>query len=133
MKPRAALRILVVDDEIEMASMIAEELADRGYSVVALASPTEALERLKDEPFDALITDLSMPHVDGIGLLRMSRAFDPSRPVIVITGHAAIDIAIEASAYGAFHYLSKPFSLVRLVELVDAALHVGESHGYTAP
>jgi two-component system, NtrC family, response regulator HydG len=124
--PRVPLvpRILVVDDELEMASLIAEELGDRGYAVVALRSGTEALERLKHEHFDALVTDLRMPGVDGIGLLRVSRALDPTRPVIVMTGHGAIDSALAASEEGVFHYLTKPFRLAHLVELVEAALRV---------
>lgn len=124
MHRRAGLRILVVDDEFEMAAMIVEELGDRGYSAVALRSGREAVERLKQESFDALVTDLRMPSMDGLGLLQASRTLDPSRPVIVMTGHGAIDTALEAAYHGAFHYLTKPFSLARLVELLDASLEV---------
>ena len=97
-------------------------MGDRGYNAVALRSGREALERLQHEHFDALVTDLRMPGIDGMGLLRASRALDPSRPVIVMTGHGAIDTALEAASQGAFHYITKPFSLVHLVELIEAAL-----------
>ena len=117
-----APRILVVDDEFEMAAMIVEELGDRGYSAVALRSGREALERLERETFDAVVTDLRMPGVDGLALLRASRELDPSRPVILMTAHGAIDAALEAVGNGAFHYLTKPFSLARLVELLESAL-----------
>lgn len=129
MYDKAALRILVVDDELEMAAVIAEELGDRGYSAVALRSGAVALERLRREPFDALVTDLRMPGVDGLELLRASRLLDPSRPVIVMTGHGAIDTALEAANQGAFHYLTKPFSLAHLVELIEMALHLHEGEG----
>jgi DNA-binding NtrC family response regulator len=126
-----ALRVLVVDDELEMAAMIVEELGDRGYRAVALRSGRDAIERLRGEHFDALITDLRMPGVDGLRLLRASRALDPSRPVIVMTGHGALDTALEASRHGAFHYLTKPFSLARLVDLLESAL--GEQANHTLP
>lgn len=119
-------RVLVVDDDFEMAAMIVEELGDRGYGAVALRSGAVAVERLQHEPFDALVTDLRMPGIDGLSLLRASRALDPSRPVIVMTGHGAIDTALEATHHGAFHYLTKPFTLAHLVELLDVALHRDE-------
>jgi DNA-binding NtrC family response regulator len=127
MADRVAVRILVVDDELEMAAVIADELGDRGYSAVAIRSGREAIERLRHEPFDALVTDLRMPDVDGLRLLRVSRALDPSRPVIVMTGHGAIDTALEAAGQGAFHYLTKPFSLTHLVELIETALHAHDA------
>jgi DNA-binding NtrC family response regulator len=122
-------RILVVDDELEMAAMVTDELNDRGYSAVALRSAREALERLEHERFDALITDLRMPDIDGLRLLRASRALDPSRPVLVMTGHMAIDTALEAVNQGAFHYVIKPFNLSHLVELLEDALHVVPAKG----
>jgi len=131
MPHKIVLRVLVVDDELEMAAMIADEFGDRGYSAVALRSGREAIERLTHEHFDAVVTDLRMPGVDGMALLRASRALDPSRPVIVMTGHGAIDTALEAATQGAFHYLTKPFSPVHLVELVETALHAGEGAGQT--
>jgi two-component system response regulator HydG len=115
-------RVLVVDDELEMTSMVADELEFRGYEVLALQSGREALRRLEHEAFDALITDLRMPDVDGLSLLRASRALDPTRPVIVMTGHVAIDAALEALDRGAFRYVVKPFRPSHLVELLEAAL-----------
>jgi two-component system response regulator AtoC len=130
---KAALRILVVDDEFEMAAVIAEELGDRGYSAVAVPSGEAAIECLRRQRFDALVTDLRMPGVDGLRLLRVSRELDPSRPVIVMTGHGAIDTALETTYHGAFHYITKPFNLVHLVELIERALHVHEDAGQIEP
>ena len=117
-------RILVVDDELEMAALVADEMVERGYFAVALRYGRDAIERLRLERFDALITDLRMPDVDGLALLRASRALDPSRPVIVMTGHMAIDTALEAVNQGAVHYVIKPFNLSHLVKLVEDALHM---------
>ncbi len=128
-----SVRILVVDDELEMAAMIADELGDHGYTAVALRLGTEALQRLQDESFDALVTDLRMPGIDGLALLRASRALDPSRPVIVMTGHMAIDTALEAVNQGAFHYIIKPFSLSHLVELVEDSLQAARRAGQLSP
>jgi len=121
---KTPLRVLVVDDDLEMAAMVADELGDRGYTAVALRLAREAVELLTDGTFDALITDLRMPHIDGLTLLRASRALDPSRPVIVMTGHMAIATALEAVNEGAFHYVIKPFNLSHLVELLEEALQV---------
>jgi DNA-binding NtrC family response regulator len=127
MDSNSAPRILVVDDELEMGLMVADELADCGYRAVALRSPSEALERIRVERFDAIITDLRMPGVDGLELLRLSRTLDPSRPVIIMTGHATIDTALEADRRGAYHYLIKPFSLSTLIQVLRRALRDASS------
>jgi two-component system response regulator HydG len=122
--PSSSPRVMVVDDEFEMAAMVADELADHGYRALALRSGKEAVARLSVEPYDAVVTDLRMPDVDGLELLRLSRELDPSRPVILMTAHGAIDTAMEACRRGAYHYLTKPFSLATLVRLLDVALGV---------
>jgi|HubBroStandDraft_2_1064218.scaffolds.fasta_scaffold223512_2 DNA-binding NtrC family response regulator len=124
MQPRPIVRVLVVDDEFEMATMIADELEDRGYTTLALCSGREALMRVQRESFDAIVTDLRMPDIDGLELLRKSQDLDPSRPVIVMTGHSAMETALEANRQGAYHYITKPFSLSTLVRLLEAALGV---------
>lgn len=119
-EPRA--RVLIVDDRLEMAEMLAEGLADHGWELVPLASSREALARLEAEPFDALITDLRMPGVDGLQLLAASRRLDASRPVIVMTAYGAIDTAMESMRQGAYHYLTKPFRLEELRTFLRRAL-----------
>src|ERR1700722_20043532 len=104
-------RILVVDDERAMAEMVADGLADRGYAAAACASSEEAVARLRAEAFDALVTDLRMPDVDGLTLLAEARRASPDLPVIVMTAYGAIDTAIESIRRGANHYLTKPFKL----------------------
>lgn len=115
-----ALRVLVVDDRLEMAELVADELRDHGYSAVALNSGREALDFLRRENFDALITDLRMPEVDGLELSRASRELDPSRPVIIMTAYGTLNGALDADRHGALQYLTKPFSLSRLVDLLGS-------------
>ncbi len=117
-----SVRVLVVDDRPEMAQMIADDLTDRGYETVAVSSGGEALRLLNSERVDALVTDLRMPEVDGLELLRISRELDPTRPVILMTAFEAMDTAIEASELGVCHYLTKPFRLDLLARLLRQAI-----------
>jgi len=115
-------RVLVVDDRTEMAEMVADDLCDRGYEGIAVTSGKDALRRLRDERIDALVTDVRMPEIDGLTLLRASRHLDPSRPVIMMTAYGTLDTAIEASGEGAYHFLVKPFRLEELVQVLRRAL-----------
>jgi two-component system response regulator HydG len=122
MSERARARILIVDDHMSMAETVADGLIENGYDALALASSKEAARRLVEEPFDALVTDLRMPEIDGLELLRISRAAAPSRPVIVMTAYSAVDSAIESIRQGAFHYLTKPFKVDELALFLSRAL-----------
>jgi two-component system, NtrC family, response regulator HydG len=115
-------RVLVVDDHLSMAETLADGLSEKGFDAIALASSREAATRLANGAFDALVTDLRMPDVDGLELLRISRAAAPGRPVIVMTAYSAVESAIESIRQGAFHYLTKPFKLDELVLFLDRAL-----------
>ena len=115
-------RVLVVDDEHAMAEMLADGLADHGYEAVATASSEDALRSLGEEAFDALVTDLRMPRVDGLALLAAARKRSADLPVIVMTAYGAVDSAIESIHQGASHYLTKPFKLEELVLFLDRAL-----------
>jgi two-component system response regulator HydG len=117
-------RVLVVDDQFDMAQMIAEHLSDRGYAAVAESSPRKAVEMLSTQCFDVLVTDLRMPDIDGITLLRISRDLDPKRPVIMLTAHSTMETAVEATGRGAYHYLIKPFRLDVLLRLIEQSLTV---------
>jgi two-component system, NtrC family, response regulator HydG len=121
--------VLVVDDRPEMAEVIAEGLCDRGYRALAITSAREALERLRTDRIDALVTDISMPEIGGLELLRASARLDPSRPVIVISAYSTIESAGTASDEGAYHYLPKPFRLDVLSRIVRQALELRSSEG----
>lgn len=115
-------RILIADDNLEMAKSVADGLRERGYVATAVGSGREALNRLIRDPFDALITDLRMPEVDGLALIASSRQLDPNRPVITMTAYSAIDIALESLRQGAYHYLTKPFKTEELAIFLGRAL-----------
>jgi two-component system response regulator HydG len=115
-------RVLVVDDNLEMARTLTEGLCDRGYEAVAVGSGDAAAERLKSEHVDAVVTDLRMPKVDGLDLLALSRSLSPDRPVIVMTAFSAVDTAVESIRQGAYHYLTKPFKLEELALFLRRAL-----------
>jgi DNA-binding NtrC family response regulator len=120
-------RILVVDDHPEMAEMVADDLCQRGYEAWAVSTGHDALRLLRSEHIDGLVTDLRMPKVDGLSLLRASAALDPGRPVIVMTAYGSIDTAIEAVECGTWQYLIKPFRMDVLARLLEGAL--GLRHG----
>jgi two-component system response regulator HydG len=115
-------QILVVDDEREMAEMLADGLADRGYRALVTSSSEEAFVRLGEGGIDALVTDLRMPQIDGLALLVEARRILPDLPVIVMTAYGAIDSAIESIRRGASHYLTKPFKLDELCLFLDRLL-----------
>ncbi len=115
-------RVLVVDDHLEMAEMVAESLADAGFEAEALASGSAALERLEAGGIDALVTDLRMDRVSGLDLLAASKRDSPQRPVVVMTAYGAIDTAVESIRQGAYHYLTKPFQPEELVIFLRRAL-----------
>ncbi len=105
-------RVLVVDDDAEMAELIAEFLAGKGYRAEAAVGGKAALAALKKKrELDAVITDLRMDEVDGLDVLAAAHADDPARPVLIMTAYGTIDGAIEAVRRGAFHYLTKPFKM----------------------
>ncbi len=117
-------RVLVVDDQREMAETLADGLAGRDFDATAATTGSDAVQRLQhDDPgYDALVTDLRMSPMDGLALLAASRANDPARPVIVMTAFGAIDTAVESIRRGASHYLVKPFKLDELVIFLRRAL-----------
>jgi len=115
-------RALIVDDHIEMAQVVAEYLADLGWTCTTVDSGAAAIAALGAGPFDVVITDLRMADIDGLDVLAAARRVDPDLPVLVMTAFGAIDSAIEVMARGARHYLTKPVRLEELRLHVDRAL-----------
>jgi EAL domain-containing protein (putative c-di-GMP-specific phosphodiesterase class I)/CheY-like chemotaxis protein len=113
--------ILVVDDEPTLLRGISRLLTDRGYQVVCERDGEAALHTFRSREFDVIVTDIAMPHMDGIQLLRQLREHDADVPVVLITGEPAVSTAVKALEYGAFHYLTKPIPLGNLEEVVDKA------------
>ncbi|HEY2370318.1 MAG TPA: sigma-54 dependent transcriptional regulator [Polyangiaceae bacterium] len=110
-----------MDDETDSAFMMKMVLEHVGHKVVAVASPGEALDVIMREEIDVVVTDLSMKELDGIGLCTRIKSARPGTPVIIITAHANLDVAIEAIRAGAFDFVLKPFEAERLAAAVDRA------------
>ena len=104
-------RLLIVDDEGEMAEMVAEYLTQKGYRADTAVGGKAAVSALGKKSYDAVITDLRMDGVDGFDVLAAALAGDPLRPVIIMTAYGSIDGALEAVRRGASHYLAKPFKM----------------------
>ncbi len=107
-------RILVVDDEPKLGQLVAEMLQVDGHQVARAAGGREALERLAADSYDVVITDLRMPEVDGLAVLRSARARAPAAEVVVMTAYGTAQSAVEAMKSGAADYLVKPFSMDEL-------------------
>ncbi|MEQ8819338.1 MAG: sigma-54 dependent transcriptional regulator [Sumerlaeia bacterium] len=104
-------RILILDDEQKMASLLERSLAREGWEAEAMTLPAAALERLKAEPpIDVLVTDLRMPGLDGLEVLRRAKAIRPGIDVVLMTAFASVETAREALTHGAADYLVKPVS-----------------------
>ena len=119
-------RVLVVDDEVELMTVLCEMLAEHGYETVGCASAEEALAVLQERDVDLLITDLMMPGMDGITLLRLAQEAHPYLLGIVATGQGTIQTAVDAMKSGAFDYVLKPFKLSALLPTLERAVEVGQ-------
>lgn len=115
-------RVLLVDDEELTLKGLRRVMEYFGYQVVATTSADEALERLMDESFDVVITDIGMPEVGGLTLLRLIHEHAPLLPVVLMTGSPDVGSAISAIEHGAFHYLPKPTSMESLQQVLTRAL-----------
>jgi DNA-binding response OmpR family regulator len=113
----ADLRLLFVDDEVEFLEPMAERLRRRQIACTTAQSGERALEALSREQFDCAVVDVKMPGMDGLDLLRRMRRDYPGVPVILLTGHASVELGVQGLELGAFEYLMKP---VDLDELLDA-------------
>ncbi len=119
---RVQVRILVVDDDADMREWVREELASEGFAVETAPGGRAGLERVKQGGLDLVVSDVKMPDLDGLDLLREVRELEPSPFVIIVTGFGAIDTAIRAVKLGAYDYITKPFKIDQLLLSIDKAL-----------
>src|SRR5262245_38984882 len=113
--------VLIVDDERTLARAVRTFLAESGYEAEVAADAESALGMLEQLRPDVVFTDVRLPGMSGIDLLRRIREFDPAIPVIIMTAHGTIEGAVEAVKLGAFDYLKKPVDLEELKLLADRA------------
>ena len=121
-------RLLIVDDEAAQVTALCRTLRAEGYSATGFTAASEALAALRDGAFDILITDLTMPEMDGIALLRAAHELDADLVGIMMTGHGTIDTAVEAMKSGAIDYILKPFNLNAILSVLSRALAIGRLH-----
>ncbi|HAM33612.1 MAG: hypothetical protein A2X91_11265 [Deltaproteobacteria bacterium GWB2_65_81] len=119
-------RVLVVDDEPMIVSLLSTILREKGWDVTEAQSGTDGIDQLDRGRFDVILTDLVMPGDSGIDLLRAAKEIHPDVEVILMTGYATADTAIEAMRNGAFHYIMKPLKGEEVVNLVEKAYSQGQ-------
>ena len=115
------IRVLLVDDEAEFTEQLAERLRLRDYDVSTCLSGEAAIEKLKSYNFDVVILDVAMPGIDGTEALRQIKDMKPLTEVIMLTGHATVESAIEGMKLGAFDYLMKPCETEELLKKINSA------------
>ncbi len=115
-------RILVVDDEVIVCESCKRILEEEGYEAETAQSGREAFEKMKANPFDIVITDLKMPGIDGMEVLRTFRKEYPDSIIIMITGFSTVETAVEAMKLGAFDYIPKPFTPDEVAIVVKKAI-----------
>ena len=115
------IRVLLVDDEAEFLETLAERLEIRNYDVTTSLSGEDALEKVRGYNFDVVVLDVLMPGIDGIEALREIKNIKPLTEVIMLTGHATVETAIEGMKLGAYDYLMKPTETQDLVMKIDKA------------
>lgn len=122
----SAARILVVDDEADIRSLLREILSDEGYEVEVAADAAQARALRARAVPDLVLLDIWMPDVDGITLLReWSESTQADCPVVMMSGHGTVETAVEATRLGAFDFVEKPLSLAKLLRTVERALEAG--------
>ena len=120
----AQCRLLIVDDEVAQMKALCNTLEMEGYATTGYSSAKQALASLRAGQVDLLLTDLMMPEMDGISLLKAAREVDGNLAGIVMTGHGTIDTAVRAMQHGALDYILKPFKLSAVLTVLARALEV---------
>lgn len=117
-----AVSILIVDDDISVAEVLRDQVAQENVVVEVCSDGAEATDTMNKQNFDLVITDLMMPKIGGLGVLRHAKVINPDVIVIIITGYASLETAIESIRDGAYDYIRKPFKLQELEIVVNNAI-----------
>jgi len=120
-------RMLLEDDKASMREMLASAFSERDFIVTQASNGLDAINLIREQPFDVIITDLSMPGETGIGVLRAAREVAPDTHVIIITAFGTIETAVEAMRLGARDFIRKPFQITEIEHKVDVILREGEA------
>src|SRR5258706_8225801 len=125
-------QILVVDDEANLRRVLTAQLSRDGYEVHSAPDGEAGLALLREHHIDLVITDLRMPKMDGLELLRQALRTDPELPVVILTAHGTVDNAVEALKTGAFDYITKPFDPAEVRTILRKALRTRDLAGTEA-
>ena len=120
-------KVLVIDDEKVVLDSVTKILTDEGYDVDTNLSGREGLTQALKEQYDIVLTDIRMPDIGGMRVLRDIKRTKPSLPVIMITGYASVKSSVQAMKLGAADYVEKPFTPDQLIKAVDTALETSAS------
>jgi two-component system C4-dicarboxylate transport response regulator DctD len=115
-------RVVFIDDEVELCRAAAEWLGVSGFSVMTSSNPDETIAAVDPETFDCVVTDVRMPGLNGIDVLNHFRMAAPELPVVLLTGHGDVPLAVEAMRAGAHDFLEKPYDAELLVAVLDRAV-----------
>ncbi len=113
------IRVLIVDDDPGMCTMLQTRLTVRGFSVTTRSAASDAIDAVKQEPVDVVVTDVTMKNMNGVELCQRLLEFRPHLPVILITAFGSMDTAIQAIRAGAYDFLPKPFEIDQLVLAIE--------------
>ena len=113
------MKILVVDDEEIVRVTLHDDLSDAGHDVTCEGRASSALDRIDEGPFDVVISDIRMPGMDGLELLKIAKERSPDAEVIMITAYATVESAVEAMKQGAYDYIVKPYDTDKLIIVLD--------------
>lgn len=116
-------KVLVIDDEQIVLDSISKILKDEDCEVEVSLSGREGLDKALHKHYDVVLTDIRMPDIGGMRVLRDIKRAKPSLPVVMITGYATVQSAVQAMKLGAMEYLEKPFTPEKIIEVVNTAVH----------
>lgn len=102
--------ILIIDDDPHILALLSEILGARNFSVSSAPGVKQAIKQISNCPFDLIISDMNMPDGSGLDIIQYTKQHRPQTPILVITAFGTIQNAVEAMRFGAFNYLTKPFS-----------------------
>lgn len=118
---KKTIKILLVDDEFEFVETLGKRLASRGFEADCVTSGSAAMDHIIQKPYDVVITDLMMPQMNGLQLFSEIKKLAPTVSVIILTGLAEIDLAIDGIKSGLFDYIVKPVNFDELIEKISMA------------
>lgn len=114
-------KVLLVDDEKDFIEALGERMENRGMDVSTTTSAKDAIKRVKEEAYDAIVLDLQMPEMDGIEALKAIKKINPDMQVILLTGYATVEKGIEAMKLGAMDLIEKPTDIETIAEKIKKA------------